>query len=138
MNYRAFKHFFDILNTFLEKSIVGKERFMTSNIDFWNEGLRTFHPICVVLLLFNKTLRGRGEMKYDLRSHRTTFILFRFSDLLTSLNYVLMDNFCPCSICISKTVGLGWKNVISLQFLNMSSSFIGCQHDWSKWHGILR
>ena len=61
MNYRAFKHFFDILNTFLEKSIVGKERFMTSNIDFWNEGLRTFHPICVVLLLFNKTLRGRGE-----------------------------------------------------------------------------
>ena len=62
MNYRAFKHFFDILNTFLEKSIVGKERFMTSNIDFWNEGLRTFHPICVVLLLFNKTLRGRGGM----------------------------------------------------------------------------
>ena len=60
MNYRAFKHFFDILNTFLEKSIVGKERFMTSNIDFWNEGLRTFHPICVVLLLFNKTLRGRS------------------------------------------------------------------------------
>ena len=63
MNYRAFKHFFDILNTFLEKSIVGKERFMTSNIDFWNEGLRTFHPICVVLLLFNKTLRGRGELE---------------------------------------------------------------------------
>ena len=31
---------------------------MTSNIDFWNEGLCTFHPICVVLLLLNKTLRG--------------------------------------------------------------------------------
>ena len=68
MNYRAFKHFFDILNTFLEKSIVGKEQFMTSNIDFWNEGLRTFHPICVVLLLFNKTLRGRSDMKITVYS----------------------------------------------------------------------
>ena len=68
MNYRAFKHFFDILNTFLEKSIVGKEQFMTSNIDFWNEGLRTFHPICVVLLLFNKTLRGRGGLLCRLKA----------------------------------------------------------------------
>jgi len=34
---------------------------MTSNIDFWNEGLFTFYPMCVVLLLFNKTLRGNCD-----------------------------------------------------------------------------
>ena len=36
---------------------------MTSNIDFWNEGLCTFHPICVVLLLFNKTLWGNCALE---------------------------------------------------------------------------
>ena len=45
-------------------------------------------------------------MKYDLRSHRATLMLWRgcmavllsdyLSDRMTTLTHVLMENFCPC------------------------------------------
>ena len=55
---------------------------MTSNIDFWKEGLCTFHPMCVVLLLFNKILRGNCEIHIEAFSSSNAMLQSNCSKLI--------------------------------------------------------
>ena len=61
---------------------------MASYIHFWNEGLRTFHPICLVSLVLVKTLPGNSDgiqpifLKIDLWSLGSGFIHITITNVL--------------------------------------------------------
>ena len=61
------------------------------------------------------------KMKYNIRSNRTTFyamerlrnfLTFKFSDLMISLTYILMNNFGPCFDLAHQTFIIKEKSIV--------------------------
>ena len=56
------------------------------------------------------------------------FIVFRFFDLMITLTYVLMDNFCPCFLCVLKILNYECCETLGLIIIRELKAFLFCYY----------